>query len=997
MKKRYISILAIVGLFSFSAMAQDKITGIVKNTHDVPVSGALVSVVGNPTKSSITDKDGVFVLNAEKGDYIDITYTNGLKKRMWVKSNNIEVLLSDIDIQLDNHSKIQAGGDLTQAISSLSGDKLKSNSAHNVSNALYGMIPGLIVKQNTGWTDSATLMVRGGGSLSSSTPLIVVDGIPRSLSYLNMLEIETVTVLKDGAATALWGTRGGNGVVVITTKRGQYNSRNVDVNYTYGIGLPINQPEFVDGYTYALMKNEALKYDGLEPMYDATALEKFKDGSDRDTYANTNWMDEALRNHTVNHQLNLSFRGGGKRLRYYSAINYKNDYGILNKNIAKYSERYDAQMKKFRLDARMNLDIDVTQYTKASLSIFGLMHENTRPRTSESNIFGGLYNVPSGVFAVKNSSGYWGGNNIFKMNPIAQIADAGYFRTDQRLLESNLRIYQDLSLLTQGLRAELGISYDNNAVYQETGSKSYNYETVLVIPNTQTGANDIVRTLVGDNSALSISNGGLNSQFMRTVIDGQIGYDRAFGLHAINSTLQYRQESFVPMGRNESRKYQSYIFTGGYNYDNRYMIDLVVNHSGTSVLSNGDKFRTYPAISTAWILSNEKYWNKSIIDFMKVHASWGQSGMDNIGYDLDERYWENCSGSQFKDIPAGFGGLHPGTLAIDNLTIESANKYNVGIEMSLFKQLKLTADAFYDKRQNILVSADNLYSGTLGTTVPRQNIGSTTSKGLDLSLNWEGKIGKDFNYYSGITFSYLKTRIEENGEGYQPYDYLYKKGQRIGQLYGLEAIGYFSDETDIANSPKQMFSAVRPGDIKYKDQNGDNRIDNYDVIAIGHSSSIPGIYYGINLGFEYKGFGMDMTFQGVGQYSRMLNTKSIYWPLRNNNSNLSKWYLEDNIRWTESTKNTANLPRLTTLDNANNFRNSTQWLKDGSFFKLRNMNIYYTLPQKWVNGMKINKCQVYVRGNNLFSLDNVKYLNCEDFSINYPDLMSLFLGVNINF
>ena len=229
------------------------------------------------------------------------------------------------------------------------------------------------------------------------------------------------------------------------------------------------------------------------------------------------------------------------------------------------------------------------------------------------------------------------------------------------------------------------------------------------------------------------------------------------------------------------------------------------------------------------------------------------------------------------------------------------------------------------------------------------------------------------------------------------YDYLSKKGDRVGQCYGLEAIGYFNDWEDINNSPSQLFSDVRPGDIKYKDQNGDGRIDDYDVVPIGYSTTVPGIYYGINLGFEYRGFGMDMVFQGVGQFSKMLNVRSVYWPMRNGNSNLTKWYLEDNIRWTEDTKDIATVPRLTTLDNANNFRNSTQWLENGSYFKLRNLNIYYNLPDKWAKAMKMDKCQVYVRANNLFSIDHIKYMNCEDLTINYPDMTSVYFGLNINF
>ena len=317
--------------------------------------------------------------------------------------------------------------------------------------------------------------------------------------------------------------------------------------------------------------------------------------------------------------------------------------------------------------------------------------------------------------------------------------------------------------------------------------------------------------------------------------------------------------------------------------------------------------------------------------------------------------------------------------------------------MTMFKNLSVTADVFYDKRTGSLISAKNLYSAVIGTGIPSMNIGETNSKGLDLGIQWNGKVGKSFSYYIGGTFSYLRTAIDENGEGYQPYDYLYKKGDRIGQVYGLEAIGYFRDQADIDNSPEQKFSEVKPGDIKYKDQNGDGMIDAYDEIPIGHSSTIPGIYYGINLGFEYKGFGIDLLFQGVGQYSTMLNTSSVYWPLRNSKSNISKWYTEDNIRWTEDTKAVATLPRLTTLDNANNFRNSTQWLENGAYFKLRNVNIYYNLPKKVIEPLHINQLQVYLRGNNLFSLDHVKYLNCEDLSVNYPDLMSLFVGVNINF
>jgi TonB-dependent outer membrane receptor, SusC/RagA subfamily, signature region len=256
-----------------------------------------------------------------------------------------------------------------QAVSTITEEWFENNSTNNVSNALYGLLPGLTVIQQTGWNDNAALRIRGGASLSATSPLIVVDGIPRSLSYLNMLEIESVSVLKDGAATALWGTRGANGVVLITTKKGSYNSRKMNISYTFGMGLPINQPEFADGYTYALMRNEALYNDGLPMEYDAASLEAFRNGTNPDVFPNVDWQKEALRDFTTNHQLNLNFRGGGSKLRYFSAINYSNDQGILNNSVANYTSRYNAQMKKYKLDVRMNLDVDVTSTTKVALSM----------------------------------------------------------------------------------------------------------------------------------------------------------------------------------------------------------------------------------------------------------------------------------------------------------------------------------------------------------------------------------------------------------------------------------------------------------------------------------------------------------------------------------------------------------------------------------------------------------------------------------------------------
>lgn len=985
-------------MLACTAMAQDNITGVVKDQNGNPVLGASVTVVGNAAQSALTDQEGLFTLEAEEGEYLEIRFGDTKIKRVWSGEGPLVITLKRQNSVIDRTMELESSEETTQAISFVTSEQLKSNSSHLVGNALYGLIPGLAVMQNTGWTDLPALMVRGGGSLNGTSPLIVVDGVPRTMKYINMQDVESVSVLKDAAATALWGTRGANGVVVVTTKHGNYQERDIDISYTHGVGLPVNQPEFVDGYTFAKMKNEALYYDGLPLAYDTDALQAFKDGTNPDLYPNVDWIDAAQRRATANNELSLVVKGGGKKLRYYTTINYKNDLGIFNSNLTGHTDRYKTQMKKYHLNARVNLDIDFTKYTKVNLSLFGVLQENNRPRTKEEDMFSGLYNVPASAFPIRMSNGDWGANTVFNSNPIAEIMDVGSYTTNDGMLQADLHIMQDLSLLTKGLKAELGVSYDNNATFMETASKDYIYSIASQIIDPETGKYKTVFTHGGEDKALSFSNSGLAYQSMRATIDAKLTYDRAFGLHGVKANFLYRQDSHTLSGRNKSSKRQMFAFTAGYNYANRYLVDVVANVSGTSYLSVNDKYRTYPAVSAAWIMSNEAFMkNNKVLDYLKLRASWGRVGNDNIEYDLDKRFWVSAGGYQFQDNPTGVPGLRPGPLSVNNLDIEQSEKINVGIDAVLFHNLSLTADYFRDKRSKTLISSNHIFSSVIGSEIPKQNIGAMKSQGVDIDLRWNGKAGKDFNYYVGGTFSYLDTEIVENGEGYKPYDYLYRKGNRYGQCYGLEAIGFFQDAADIAASPKQMFSDVRPGDVKYKDQNGDNKIDQYDEVAIGHSTRVPGIYYGINLGFEYKGFGIDMVWQGVGQYSKMLDTRSVYWPMRNNNSNLTKWYLEDNIRWTEATKDIATMPRLTTLDNANNFRSSTQWLKNGAFLKLRNLNIYYNLPQKWSNAMKMDNFQIFCRGNNLLSFDHIKYMNCEDLSVGYPDLLSVYFGININF
>lgn len=991
--KKFLYTIGLALTCSLGMMAQT-VNGVVKDVHGNPLAGVKVSRVGEMRSNSVTDNNGVFALDLEKGDYIELNYADVVMKRVRVDGESITVVLdSKKDAVMDLGFVKRTEETQTQSVSAIYADQLEksSTSMYKVNNSLFGLLSGLHLSQNVGWHANAGMRVRGQGGLSGAAPLVLVDGFRRALDHSILEEIESVQVLKDGAATALYGARAANGVILVNTKRGVYNSFDIDVNYRHGFNLPINQPEMADAYTYAMAQNEALYYDGLPLQYTSSQLEMFKNGSNPLYYPNVDWVKEGMRDMSENNQFNLVVRGGGKRARYLAMIDYKNEFGLLNEDYTNYSERYNSQIREYDLSLRMNLDVDITASTKLKFDLFGVITEDKRPNTGIDAIFQNLYKVPATAFPIKTINNNWGSNTIFKMNPIAAIADVGYVQQNRRLLYGDMRLTQDFSMFLKGLSAELAVGYDNSAVFEEIGSKSYMYEVSYLADNGLP-----VSQTYGTNSTMQISSSKLSSQILRHSVEAKLNYDRTFGNHQVAAAVIYRQDGEDGLERNASYYRQNVMGVLGYNYNNRYMVDLVGNYYGTSILLKGDKFRFYPAVSAGWNLANESFLQDvSYLNLLKLRASWGKSAIDNLSYGLGNHFWTGSGNYPFGDGMTAVNGLKEQKLPIRQLNLETATKYNVGVDVRLWNNLTATAEYYYDHRTDILCS-NNKVSSILGITAPQQNIGEVKSQGIELSLGWSDQI-KDFKYYANANWAWNGSEVIENGQAYQPYDYLYTKGHKVGQLFGLEAIGYFRDEKDIADSPEQTFSTVRPGDVKYKDQNGDNKIDSEDKIAIGKSTAVPEMVYGLNLGFEYKGIGIDMVFNGISGLTKQLNTANVHQPLRNGNTNIATWYLKDNVRWTEQTKDIANLPRLSTLKNENNYQASTQWIADGSFFKLRTLNVHYTLPQKWSQKMKMDKFQVYARAENVFSIDKIDYFNCEDIVLGYPDLFTVYVGLNINF
>lgn len=864
--------------------------------------------------------------------------------------------------------------------------KAFANSPHiDIAKALYGKVAGLNVAQGKGESVNNVASF----SLHGHTPIVLVDGFIRDVTNLTTDEIESVTVLKDAVASALYGVRGANGVISITTKRGSDRGLRIAAKYQLGINTQFRSPEFADAYTYASNMNQALKLDGLDMKYQLVELEAFKSGSYPFLYPNVDWWNETYDKAATNHRLNVTFDGGNKRFRYYTVVDYMFDRGLM-KNLSN-DDRYGSKLTDTRLNIRANIDAELTRTTKLKLGIVGKISEDNKPNFGDFYTL--LYNTPSLAFPIRQENGTFGGSAIYGANnPYALIAATGNHRNTYATLLADAVLTQRLDALVKGLSAEFRVSFDDSGRMYDATHKEYQYmELVPILANgTIEGSTPIV---YGKNSETLDHSDGLMSVYARTTVQGKLNYEWRHKAHALNAALIYDQQSYSANGRNRSTKRQSAMATLSYDYDNRYSLSGVVNYSGTAYLPDGDRFHTYPAVSATWNVLNERFLRHVNLNQFKVYASYGLSGWDgSLQHELYLQNYGKGNPYNFTSAATSFEGFAEGAYPVEGLTLEKARKATLGFTLGALQQrLNLTMEGFWEKRSDILTASN--VSGIFGIEVGQMNAGIQKYKGMDIALSWRDKAG-DFCYGIGASFSYLNSEIVEDNQPFQPYDYLYHRGNKVGQCYGLEATGFFKDEDDIKKSFPQTFNpdGVRPGDVKYKDQNGDRVIDDLDCVKLGNST-IPTGYWGLNLDCSYKNFELVADFQGVTGRTVSLLDSPLYQPLVNN-GNLSSYFLEHEVPWTESTAEYATMPRLTTKKNSNNYRASSLWYRNGSFFKLRNLMLAYTFPKKMVRFADV---KVYLQGTNLFSIDHIDFADPEQLSANYPTTRAYWLGLKMNF
>lgn len=877
----------------------------------------------------------------------------------------------------------------TAASAIVTADDLSHKTSIDVSNNLFGLIPGLQVLQNAGnaWDDGATMYIRGLGTSSKKAPLILVDGFERPISGLTVQEIESVTVLKDAVSLSLYGIRGANGVIYIKTKRGTTTNPVIDFGYEFNFATPKRLPEFVDGYTYAQAINEGSKNDGLSPRYSQRELDAFKNQTYPDFYPNVDWVNEALRDHSYGDNVNFSIRGGGKVAQYFAQLNYLDDRGILQP--VNDNDGYSTQFKFSKLNIRTNLDVKLGETTNLLLSLLGNFSEHNRPGKETKDIFNALYQVPSGTFPIKTKNNLWGGTSVYGNNPIAFISGSGYARSQTRTLFADMNLVQKLDFITPGLSAAVRIGLDNYASYWDSNTRTFAYESA--IKNWDGGTDEYKKLAEETELKFGNSIGAVTRHFN---FNAQVNYDKAWKRHKLNATLMYAMDKETNKGRNNSFAFMNIAAQAHYTYKDRYLLDMALSGSASSILDPDNRWGIFPSVGAGWVLSEEDFLKTDWLDLLKLRASYGIAGRADYNVNLFKDIYGGGLNYFYKDNPASISGLTEKQLRVNGLTYEKSHKLNVGIDFMAWNRLSLTIDGFYDHRTDILVSGSGAVSSVLGIAVPDINNGVVNSYGIEVSTRWTDRIGA-VNYQLGGQFSFNRNKIENMNEVYRPHDYLKRTGRPLGQIFGYEVEGIYRDQNEIDNREvKQLLSEVRPGDLKFKDQNGDKKIDEYDMIALGYNDVCPEIYYSFDLGAEYKGVGFTAQFQGAANYSKVLDTRSVYRPLINNNT-ISRHYYEN--RWSESNPD-GKYPRLTTQGSANNYNKNSLWVADASFLKLRTLEVYYQLPEKWLQDIRfVKQARFFARAHDLFCIDNIDIADPESIGATHPTMTQYTFGINLCF
>ncbi len=991
-------------LSALSIQGQNKITvaGKLADLQGRPVPQALIEIQEG-TGSTVSDDRGHFTIEAANGDVLVISSRGFHSVFAEVRGGQIddtivlEASLAEagdddvVQIPFGTRKKREING----AVSFVRGDNLPQISLSSLSNLLSGRIPGLYLAQ-TGTQpgrDDANFFVRNRTTYTgNNSPLILVDGVVRDFADMDLNEIASVTVLKDAVSLAWYGNRSANGVIMVTTHRGSPTK----TRFTYDLQLGTQQPTALtkplDSYTFGRLYNSALHNDGFPGFYSEEDLNGYKNGQDLYRYPNNNFVKDYFKKNAFVQRHVFTASGGSRAVRYFTTLSYFDQNGLYRNSK---TPSFDSNVGYNRYNIRTNLDIDVTKTLSVQLDIGGRIEDRREPGSGNASFLNTIYSTPANAYPLLNADGSYGGSNLFRNNPQAQLQSQGFISEVTRVMLGNLKASQQLNFILKGLSGEVFYTFDLQGRY--TSGRSQEYEVYEQLP---TG--DLVR--YGTETPLNYRNSTFSDNIRTNEFWGGFNYQRVFDKHSVKGIVRYQQASSIAANRFDDKR-QGISAWVSYAYNNRYYLDVVNSYTGADNYMPGKQFGYFPAMAVGWVISDEPFMEgtRGTIDYLKLRGSYGRVGNNATGeankfpyaYLFSQSNGNYVFGTGFSAQP----GASERTLPNPDITWEKAYKTDIGFDLKLWKnRVYFSGTYFNEHRRDILTNPIN--PSVLGLGSFRVNQGQSQLRGLETVLNVQQNWG-DWSLNLGGNFTLAKNKSLWINESAGLLDYQVQTGHRMGNVNGfsktmLVSQGLFQSQEEIDQSPVQRFAGkVQPGDIRYKDINNDGVIDSFDGIMTDYND-IPDRYYGFNLVASYKAFDFSVLLQGIA--GRTVQIRSLVLSGSNNTG-----YINEFSQHAWSPENPDGIyPRLGITDRGNNTPDSDFWLRSGDYLRLKSLEVGYNFPQALTSKLNIRSLRLYLNGFNLLSFSKLGMgldpeIPFAGYIGNYPYQRNLTAGINLKF
>ena len=980
-----------------------RITGVVRDQNNDPLIGVTIRIKARPNIGTATDINGKYLLDVYPDEVLEFSYVGYKSQDVSVAGQEIvDVVMLQNDAILDAVEVVGYG--VQKKISVIGSQQTIATKElkvpANLTQGLAGRVSGLVSVQRTSEPgfDDANIYIRGISTLtaSMSAPLTLVDGVPRSFSNVDPEDIESFSILKDASATAVYGVRGANGVIIINTKSGLKGRPKFSVRYTEGLTKPTKITDFADGATYMEMSNEASLTRGGGKLYSQEIIDKTRRGEDPYLYPDVDWMKQILRNFSRNRSANVNVQGGSDKAVYYIGLAYYDENGMYKDT--KLAD-YNSNTFYRRYNVTSNLTLNPFRTTEIKLGIQGYLANANYPASSQASIFESAYFTPTTYIAPLYPDGKLGAFSGGDINPVAQLGATGYANQWRSQVYSNLRITQQIykGLSVSGMFSFDTYNYTSNRftktpnTYHATGRDANGN---LLYEQTRQGT---------ENLAYSLSAKGNRAIYLEAAVN----YRNTFGRHTVSGMMLFNQSDEINTKATNVEEALPYRFRGlagrfTYSFDDRYFGEFNFGYNGSENFAPKNRYGFFPSVGLGWVISNEPFFRGAteVIQYLKLRGTWGRVGNSQIS---GRRFAYLATVKDTNDTSYQFGKNMDqtyGTTAIDeyavDVTWEIADKTNIGLDMRLLNnKFNLQFDAFKESRKGIYLRRTSIpsYFGMINN--PYGNIGKVENKGIEMSVSYANS-WRDWSLSVMGNYSFNRNKVLED-DSTVAYPWQKTIGNKVDQRFGLIALGLFESPEEIAAAPVQV-GDTRPGDIRYKDINGDGKIDEYDKVPIGWGS-VPEIVYGFGFSVGWKGLSLSAMFQGAAHVDAILSGEGVL-PFAQGSS---RGNLQSNItdRWTEANpRQDVFYPRLSIGNMNMNYEASTWWLKNTSYLRLKNIELSYTLPDRWMKRIHINNARIFIQGVNLLTFSKFKLWDVElgdGRGAKYPNIGSVSLGINFNF